>query len=310
MPSDPKIWSRGETVLAYELATKLDFEVQVHSGSEAVIELSRLLRGPHPPSNKYRNPFGVACKVRRLAQLDAGGATRGGAQLEKAIVAEFIGRPDALAAEAAEARKALAFSLMTPSRGPAPSFGETVTQRQDGETFVYLAVLRGVALQDGRHVVKIGRSSDIRRRVQELNAGLPGAIGINWEIRTTWRFRDGGAAHSAEQAMLTYWGLVGWSLGGEFFAADDAGLEEIERRGPSLCERPQPPGTSGSPISSPKDAHGISVVLGNRRSSDASFGERHDRVHRHKAPQRAIYADGEIRLPPCRFAGAASRKSR
>ena len=82
--------------------------------------------------------------------------------------------------------------------GPGPSTSRAATERTTGTAWAYLLELRG----GSRMVYKVGYSSDVARRVQELNKGLVSAItGFSWHTARTQRFKNEDAAYRFEQEL-------------------------------------------------------------------------------------------------------------
>lgn len=250
------LWSREETILALDLAVGLGASaaVHVHERNLHIRQLSSFLRRASPTvdaaASRHRNEHGVARKVRGLAALSSQRGARGGSAMERALWAEYSGRPLALAAAASEARALLdgVAPMPAPSRGPVPAFGTVRATRVDGRTFLYLARLHGATLHDGRALFKIGRSADVRRRMGELNFGLPGALGLEWVAMAVRAFPDAAGAHAAEQATLNGAAGAGWSAGGEFLALDAEGLSRLAAAFPGASSRSAPrrsPGDAG-----------------------------------------------------------------
>ena len=252
MSGGRNLWTRAETVLALDVAIRVG--VTAGPDDPLVAGLSRLLRHARGADRRRdRNAFGVACKVARLAALLGGSAPRGGARLERLLCEEFADRPAALADTVAWARRSLAVDAADyRSVGPVPAIGEFVSMRGDGATMVYLARLVGVVLADGRVLAKVGRSADVRRRMGELNGGLPVPLGVAWRAVATWRFDCADAAHNAEQSMLAGCAAAGLSVGGEFVAVTADGLASIATAGPPVSagsarrRSPSVPGQRGS----------------------------------------------------------------
>lgn len=110
-------------------------------------------------------------------------------------------------------------------RGPKPWFGTTDHTTSDSETTLYVMKLSGDAdaLFPGRHlratkrvVIKVGRSSDVKRRRAELNFGFAKSGAVSWEIELVQRFATADEAHRAEQATIDRLVAQKASLGGEF----------------------------------------------------------------------------------------------
>ncbi|MEG3172141.1 GIY-YIG nuclease family protein [Sphingomonas sp. ZB1N12] len=230
-------WSQAETILAFDVAVR---NGRTRSHDPSIRDLSRRLRevGDESVAFRHRNTHGVMCKVNRLVDLIERRTPSGGARLEKSVFDEFAGRPKALATAVAEANTLLAAPpRLEPSRGPPPAFGKAVVVRHDGPTYVYLARLHGVVLDDGRLLAKIGRSAQVARRMSELNGGLPAPLGVRWQSLATWQYRDAIAAHLAEQDLLARCAADGCSAGGEFLAISACALDGIVEAGPRITGR-------------------------------------------------------------------------
>lgn len=112
--------------------------------------------------------------------------------------------------------------IPAPSRGPQPSFGTVISEREDGATAVYVlelvgrtaATLDGAA--DGLVFIKIGRSADTSRRRDELNWGFPPGCGLEWRIAADREFPSAEAAHALEQSILETLHGRGLCIGGEY----------------------------------------------------------------------------------------------
>jgi hypothetical protein len=95
------------------------------------------------------------------------------------------------------------------SRGPVPTFGSVIYDRADRETKLYVLRLEGCVQALFPHrslynqaVVKIGRSNDVLRRLEEINCGFPPGANLTWQIYSTQTFVKGEEAHDAEQRLL------------------------------------------------------------------------------------------------------------
>ena len=120
---------------------------------------------------------------------------------------------------------------LLPSIGPKPSFGERVSNYEDGETIVYvmefqgdLAAFLGIKpfeLGDQR-LIKIGRSNATARRVDEINFGFPKSAKMGWVERVRSRpFSSAQQADDAEKSAHKVFAGIGRSQGGEFFLCSE-----------------------------------------------------------------------------------------
>jgi len=118
-------------------------------------------------------------------------------------------------------------SILKPSRGIPPTFGPRTSVHEDGENFLYLMHLVGDAEallgRTGKHVgqtlLKIGRSNDPARRLDEINSGFPEAAVIRWRLVAQQPFADGDTAHRYETELKELFNARFTSQGGEFFTA-------------------------------------------------------------------------------------------
>ena len=114
-----------------------------------------------------------------------------------------------------------------PSRAFPGSKGERTATYEDGDTYLYLAVYDGDghsfvgrknSIGDTSVALKIGISSDPKRRCAELNAGIPPAASGRWALRVTSQpFPDMKSAEHAEALFKDQSGRHLESLGHEFF---------------------------------------------------------------------------------------------
>lgn len=234
-------WSREETILLLDLYLR-------HPNAEArhqeVAALSRLLRdlaGP-PQADNFRNPVGIAMKLRNLAQQDpafhrTGKAGLGhGNRLNAEIWALLADDSIALAAEVQRIRgerlpRSDGHKAASPSKGPVPSFGSFGVSRADGETEVYVLILDGARerlaqspVPASADILKVGLSKDIQRRLGELNAGLPPILGIRWRLLWSTNLPSAVDAYEVEQMVLRSVHERGWSGAGEFVIAPTTAL--------------------------------------------------------------------------------------
>ncbi|PVM90696.1 GIY-YIG nuclease family protein [Caulobacter endophyticus] len=243
-------WTLDEMILLLDLYRRAP---QADKSHEAVVMLSRQLNAMAEfrglaRSPTYRNPVGVAMKLRNLGQQDpeflkSGRAgLRNAGQLNAEVWTRYADRPDDLAGEVARILAGMPMpGVFAPnprsSRGPAPSFGGYAANREDGETIVYLlewnapisALFPGRPVPVGHVVAKIGRSSDTRRRIAELSAGYPPTSALSWSVIAEYPHPGAQAAHDAERALLDHADAQGWSIGGEFVIAPLAALKEAAR---------------------------------------------------------------------------------
>ncbi len=228
-------WSRDETVLLLDLYLRAPGAEERHPG---VVELSELLNARalaagSLPGPSFRNPTGIAMKLKNLAQQDpvfiASGRTGlpHGNALNAEVWSAYADEPDALAREVERIRGFAghpATAIATPSRGPAPATGARFSMLRDGVSDLYVACLDGDARAllrtltpaDPRHLVKIGRTNDVERRCDELNSGFPPGSALSWRMLFEFALPDVDRAHRAEQALLRECARRGWSVGREF----------------------------------------------------------------------------------------------
>ncbi|MBB5747062.1 GIY-YIG nuclease family protein [Brevundimonas variabilis] len=250
-------WTEDETLLALEAYLRLRPK-SARPDLDVIIELSQFLQlygrlrgidaGP-----TFRNVDGVSRKVFKLSASERGEApdTVRGAELERTIWIRYDGDPERVI-EAAEALRLAIYDTAArqdlnaregpiapnaadtedkPSRGPAPVFGERTVVIEDSDCVVYVHVLEGAvaplfdALPDGDDVLKIGRSNAPHRRLRQLNAGFPPAMGFRWSLLAVKPFADAQSAHDAEQALLLRLYGEARSLGGEFVKAPRASVK-------------------------------------------------------------------------------------
>ncbi|PZU15319.1 MAG: hypothetical protein DI591_10585 [Citromicrobium sp.] len=239
-PASNADWSRDETVLLMALYRRHPKAEKRHP---EVVALSALLRGAALArgaaiSPTYRNPAGIAMKLRNFAKYDPsptlplGAGLRGGGKVDRQVWGEF-GRDDAaLAAEVVRVRRAFSSgleNLEAPSRGPGPASGTHVHVRDDVAGCVYLALVDGpldILAPDRPDpaatmmVMKVGRTGDLDRRIAELRSGLPPLSSIAYVPLAVRDFAGGEAAHEFEQTLLAASHQRGWSLGREFVLAE------------------------------------------------------------------------------------------
>jgi hypothetical protein len=121
-------------------------------------------------------------------------------------------------------------NVFKPSRGFPGSSGERVSVHEDGETYVYLARFEGDGhalvgkakqLGDKSVAMKIGVSNAPKRRVEELNSGIPPAAKGRWKMEITSQpYGDRKSAEAVEQMFKDKGNIELESLGKEFFWGD------------------------------------------------------------------------------------------
>ena len=207
-----------------------------------VVALSALLRGAAlarstPISANYRNPAGIAMKLRNFAKSDPspisvqGKGLRGGGKVDRIVWGEFGSDAAALAHEVTRIRKDFALgkpTALAPSRGPPPEFGAQMPVRDDAGSLVYLLLVYGpidllapgrTGASDDHMIMKVGRTVDLERRIADFRSGLPPRSSIAYVPLSVRKFSQGREAHVYEQAVLTSCQGEGLSLGGEFVLA-------------------------------------------------------------------------------------------
>ena len=122
----------------------------------------------------------------------------------------------------------LAKKLLSRS-GPAPAFGEFATTRDDKGSYLYLMVFFGPITElvppaeflKGRILIKAGRTNDLERRLEELNAGFPSMARIGWTMLEKSEYAgESASVHDAEQALHHDLARRGTALGNEFYLID------------------------------------------------------------------------------------------
>lgn len=126
-----------------------------------------------------------------------------------------------------EVLRNLPFSeVFTPSRGFPGSAGTRTSTYSDGVTYLYLARFEGdghalvnktKGFADRNFALKIGVSSDVVGRVEQLNAGIPPAAKGKWRIVLQAPYPDRKSAEIAEQDFKDRSTPKLESLGREFF---------------------------------------------------------------------------------------------
>ncbi len=188
------LWSFDELVLLVELYQKVRRASPRHP---EVIALSEFLNLAVPidgeRSSTFRNPIGVSMQLWNLGRLDPHFKTepkagrRNASKLSIQVWHQFANDPIGLEREAGRIRalweKSRALPTVSISRGPQPAFGTFETSRTDGAAVLYIVQLTGALeallphhmIIPGWGVVKIGRSNDLVRRLNELSMGFPPA---------------------------------------------------------------------------------------------------------------------------------------
>lgn len=252
-PRNPS-WTYAETVLLLDLYQRAGRAPPTHP---AVIETSAILRRlgrEHgvAAADTYRNPEGVAMKLKAMAQQDPGWRKLGlkglrPVAIDALVWSELSGDPQSLAARKASIIGKVVVDTVQPrpegadgprsSRGPAPSVGTISGERSDGEAVLYLLRLEGPvqALFAPRRVdpplivAKVGRSNDVNRRVAQLSAGFPPTSSLSWTLIDTVPFDSATKAHAAERLFLDAADASRWSIGGEFMIAPQPELLQLIR---------------------------------------------------------------------------------
>lgn len=237
-PTHNPAWSRDETILLLDLYLRAP---NAGARQPDLVELSAYLneraRGSgDDPRDDFRNPTGIAMKLRNMAQSDPAFIATGraglanGNSINAVVWAELADDPVALAAEVSRVRgtpAGIPSGGSNPSRGPIPTFGRTEIERRDRKTFLYVLALNGaqptllpaLGIEPGLAAMKIGRSQELRRRRDELNFGFPPGSTARWDIEFSFAFSGGRPAHDAEQRLLAEASARRWTIGGEFAVA-------------------------------------------------------------------------------------------
>lgn len=237
-------WSRDETVLLMDLFLSAPNAGKNHP---EVLALSMLLRTAaerleQSISSTFRNPAGIAMRLRNFgkldpnASLDRNSGLRPGGATDRSVWKEFGTQRVALASEVEKIRRSMAFLAWDlsnrSSRGPAPFYGSHNTSLTDKGAGVYLLLIDGpleilapqAKAKDGYQVIKLGRTNDLKRRLLELSCGLPPGSNIRYIPIGLRAFATGEDAHKFERQLLDLCDGDGWSLGGEFAYAPLADL--------------------------------------------------------------------------------------
>lgn len=182
----------------------------------------------------FRNPAGIAMRLRNFAKQDLltlpsrNVGLRKGGVIDRAVWEEFVNDREGLEAAVLRIRRSVLSGDLKLSarstRGPMPAFGERSALTVDGATCVYLLLIDGplatlvpsTTIHDGFKLVKLGRTTDIDRRIAELSCGLPPSSLIKYLPLGIRMFPNGDEAHRFERRLLEICDAEGWSLGGEF----------------------------------------------------------------------------------------------
>ncbi len=258
-------WTEAETLLA------LDAYLQVRpryadAGDPLIEQLCDLLRlnagrrGVRG-TQTFRNPAGVARKVNkfRAAEAGLGPEVVKGARLEAQVWRAFITSPGETLIRVTRLKAEilnpvgpnLDVTAPAPSRGPIPSFGQVSHLREDGETLVYLLALSGPvaalypdSTADRVAIIKVGRTTDLARRLIQLNIGFPPGSGLAWRAIASLEFSSASEAHKVEQALLDQLYARGLTLGGEYARLPVTELSTFLSRRPPLRDGDPPQGAS------------------------------------------------------------------
>jgi hypothetical protein len=203
--------------------------------------LSEQVRAVAPPdtSPQWRRPDGLRRRLAVFRALERQDLSAGQVPRLARLAWEHRDQPSVLA------RPADAM----PSRGPRPTFGLREAALVDGEHHLYVLRLDGPvaallpAELAGRAVVKVGFTSDLRRRQAEVGSGIPPRLGLAWHIVTSRALPNASLAYDAEQLLISALTRDAVSLGREFFAIEpdrvDTLLETVDRA-IRQAERPSP----------------------------------------------------------------------
>jgi hypothetical protein len=123
-------------------------------------------------------------------------------------------------------------TLLKPSRGITPTFGNRSVTYVDGENQLYLMLFSGEAQlllgasAEGKGVAlaKVGRSNDPVRRLAEINSGFPPSAVVGWKVVSKHKFPDGGTAHARETDLKAIFDRNFTAQGGEFFLGDRSAM--------------------------------------------------------------------------------------
>lgn len=117
-------------------------------------------------------------------------------------------------------------------RGPPPIAGLRVVEYGESETEVYLMRLTGptkaiLDLDEGEEVIKIGISTNVPRRLAELNCGFPPGSRLRWSVARTVRYASGAEAFAVEGQLLEELRKSNRWTGGEFGVVPQHEFERI-----------------------------------------------------------------------------------
>lgn len=125
-------------------------------------------------------------------------------------------------------------SIFHPSRGINPAFGVRSSEYEDGVHFLYMLRMSGEpeAILDRppgslheKVIIKVGYSRDPGQRQNDLNAALPPAGRLRWNlVYKSQAFADGQSAKNAEDEMKARFDRLFDSLGGEFYLGKEDDL--------------------------------------------------------------------------------------
>lgn len=243
-------WSEDETILLLDLYLRHPDAEARHPEVAAFSELLRDLgrSSSQPQATNYRNPTGIAMKLRNLAQQDpvfqrSGRAGLGhGNRLNARVWTRLAQNPDALALEVERIRAGVLATGETPatakaSRGPQPSFGSFEMIRADGPAVLYVLILDGARqwvshysqMPPDHDIVKVELSNNVQRRVAELNAGLPAITKLRWRLHWCAELHSASDAYDVEQRVLRQVEERGWSGANEFAIAPVGEIVEMVR---------------------------------------------------------------------------------
>lgn len=232
-------WTRDETILLMDLYLSTPRAEKAHPAVQA---LSHVLRAAGRRDGRavlasFRNTAGIAMRLRNFAKHDPdapvgrNNGLRPGGAIDRQVWEEFSRDRAALADEVSRIRRAISAAdwgmQRRSSRGPGPAFSVRTVQPADGPCWVYLLLVDGpvsvlapgMAPLDTHAVCKIGRTSDVDRRMAELAHGLPPGAAIRYVPICLKPAPSVQAAHAEERRILDYCDGEGWSLGGEFVYA-------------------------------------------------------------------------------------------
>ena len=125
-------------------------------------------------------------------------------------------------------------AVLKPSRGIVPGLGERSSNYVDGDNWLYLMILtvsadafltKGSAVF-GDALVKVGRTNDVARRLDEVNCGFPERASFRWKAIAKHKFPSAGAAHAAECELKEDFARRFRSQGNEFFSGNHERLIE------------------------------------------------------------------------------------